>query len=259
MATVDREPVPVILKEEERALLGEAVGQSLSAGPVRVLEAGCGSYWFIHSDVPVHITGVDTDAAAMRLRQERTGDLDVAIVGDLRSVQLPSEAFDVAYCSYVLEHVEGAEAVLDKLVATVRPGGRLIIRVPDGDSVFGFFAKHTPHRTHIWYKRYIQGNSKAGQPGHPPYPTVYDPVVSLAGMRRWAQTHGLAIESQYALNGHMKHFGRYSAIVGFLLQVVSRLSGGRLAHDHSDIGFVFVRPGRPAVDATMPRGESLEA
>ena len=41
-------------------------------------------------NVPLHITGVDTDEEAMHIRRERNGDLDVEIVGDLRTVELPS-------------------------------------------------------------------------------------------------------------------------------------------------------------------------
>ena len=241
METLERDAVPVIREDEERVILRESIGRSRAEGPVRVLEAGCGRHWTIDAGVPLRITGVDTDAAAMRLRQDEQGDLDEAIVGDLRTVQLPAAAFDVVYCSYVLEHVEGAEGVLDKLAAAVRPGGRLIIRVPDGDSVYGFVTKHTPHRTHVWYKRYIEGTTQAGQPGFAPYPTVYDPVVSVAGLRKWARTRGLAIESQYAMNGWLGHFGRFAPIVRSLLRVVGLLSGGRLAHDHNNIGFVFVK------------------
>jgi SAM-dependent methyltransferase len=243
MGTAHLEPVPVIHEDEERVVLGEAVAKSRAEGAVRVLEAGCGRHWTLDAGVPVHITGVDTDAAAMQLRKEHQGDLDVAIVGDLRTVELPVEAFDVAYCSFVLEHVEGAEAVLDKLAASVRPGGRVIIRVPDGESVYGFFTKHTPHRTHVWYKRYIEGTTQAGQPGFSPYPTVYDSVVSVSGLRGWARKRELDIESQYATNVWLGHFGRFAPVVGVFLRVVSRLSGGRLAHDHNNIGFVFVKPG----------------
>ena len=110
---------------EEREMLLDAVKASAVDGAVRVLEAGCGQKWTLKPDgLVLHITGVDMDAEAMRIRQEKQGDLEEAIVGDIRNVDLPAGAFDVVYCSFVLEHVEGAEAVLDSLLAAVRPGGR---------------------------------------------------------------------------------------------------------------------------------------
>lgn len=150
------------------------------AEPIRILEAGCGQRWpFEGSDLPVHITGVDLNADALRIRRHVSGDLDEMIIGDLRTVDLPAGRFDVAYCSFVLEHVSGAEMVLDRLRAALRPGGRLVVRVPDGDSVYGFFVRHSPHRAHLLYRRYVAGFREAGQPGFGPYPTVYDSVVSV--------------------------------------------------------------------------------
>lgn len=235
-------PPPVILEKEERVLLSNAVRDSASDGPVRVLEAGCGKRWNIAPGVPVRITGVDQDVDALRIRREKSGDLHEIIEGDLRTVELPENAFDVAYCSYVLEHVPGAEEVLDKLAAAVRPKGRLLIRVPDGQSVFGFFAKHTPHITHVWFKKYVERHPHAGEPGHAPYPTVYDEVVSLAGMRRWAQSRGLTIETEYATNGYLRSFGPLRPLAEMALRMVAFLSRGRLAYDHNNIGFVLSKP-----------------
>jgi len=56
----------------------------------------------------------------MRIRREKYGDLDVELVADLRDVQLPVGAFDVVYCSFLLEHVSGAREVLDRFRTAVR-------------------------------------------------------------------------------------------------------------------------------------------
>ena len=134
-------PVPERVLQKSglmQEILADAIAGTAQEGTVRVLEAGCGQRWDI--DVPgvvLKITGVDLDADAMQLRLERVGDLEDWIVGDLRTVELPSGQFDVVYCSYLLEHIDGAEGVLDRLVAALRVGGRLVVRVPDGSSVYG--------------------------------------------------------------------------------------------------------------------------
>ncbi len=84
--------------EGERRVLTQALRDATPAeGPLRILEAGCGQRWPLRiSDVNLHITGVDLDEDALFIRQTQRGDLDDAILGDLRTVVLPSEAFDVA-------------------------------------------------------------------------------------------------------------------------------------------------------------------
>jgi hypothetical protein len=59
-------------------------------GEIRVLEAGCGWRWSLDlSGVAFRITGIDVSADAMRMRRTETGDLEAAIVGDLRVDQPP--------------------------------------------------------------------------------------------------------------------------------------------------------------------------
>jgi 2-polyprenyl-3-methyl-5-hydroxy-6-metoxy-1,4-benzoquinol methylase len=121
-------------------------------GVVRILEAGCGRRWNLDlAGVDFHVTGIDLSAESMRTRLEEAGDLDEAIVGDLRAVSLTPRSYDVVFSSFVLEHVEGAEAVLDRLVPAIRPGGLLLLRIPDRDSVYGFVTRHSPHWLRVQY------------------------------------------------------------------------------------------------------------
>jgi len=227
---------------EERALLSRSIA-GVAARPVRVLEAGCGQQWPIDVEgVELHITGVDTDAEAMRIRAAEHGDIDEEIVADLRTVELPEASFDVVYCSFVLEHVHGAEAVLDRLVAATKPGGRLIIRIPDGSTVFGFMAKHSPFRVHVLYKKYVEGFKDAGKPGHAPYPTVYDEVVSRQGMHEYAARKGLEVVEEYGRDNYLNVFGKLKFLAGAMVRLVAAVSMGRLSATHNNIGLVLSRP-----------------
>jgi SAM-dependent methyltransferase len=237
--------VPILSgSHEEHELLVDSIRAAQTGqSPVRLLEAGCGHHWWLQPDgVQLHITGVDTDADALRIRREEHGDLNDEILGDLRTVPLPAETFDVVYCSYVLEHVEGAEQALDAMAAALRPGGRMIIRVPDGDSVFGFLVKHSPFRAHVLYKKYIERKPHAGEPGHAPYPTVYEPVVSVQGMHEWAARRGMKIETEYGTNTYLNVFGKLKKLVGLGVVAIAKLSRGRLSATHNNVGFVLVKP-----------------
>lgn len=228
----------------QRTLLAEALKElAVDGRPLRVLEAGCGQQWPLEvGDIALHITGVDLDAEAMRIRRELHDDLDVEIVGDLRTVALPDASFDVVYCSFVLEHIDGAEMVLDRLVAATRPGGRIILRIPDGRTIYGLVVKHTPYRAHVWYRRYVAGERQAGQPGHAPYQTYYDDVVSLVGMRDYARRNHLMIVTIFGSNQYLKIFRRAQRAVASVLRIAGRLTGGRFPGTHNNLAIVFERP-----------------
>jgi SAM-dependent methyltransferase len=228
-------------RAEERANLLRAIRTSGDGeSPIRVLEAGCGRYWPFHdASVPMVVTGVDLDADALRLRREDIGDLDEEILGDLRTVELPPASFDVAYCSFLLEHVEGAETALDNIAGALRPGGRLVLRVPDGDSVFGWLAKRTPHRTHVWYRRHVERKPDAGKPGHAPYPTVYDDVVSVAGMRDWADRRDFKVVDVWSTNYYLDVFGPLRPLAQGAVSAIAACSRGRVSGTHNNLGFVL--------------------
>src|SRR4051794_16936033 len=81
--------------KEERRLLSQAMTDLAVEGrALDILEAGRGQKWPVHLDVPVQIVGVDSDPEALRIRRNVQRDLDTAIEGDLRTVDLPRGAFD---------------------------------------------------------------------------------------------------------------------------------------------------------------------
>jgi SAM-dependent methyltransferase len=213
------------------------------SGALRILEAGCGRRWYLDLEgIDFHLAGVDLNSDALRIRTEQVGDLDEAIVGDLREVTLEPELYDVIYCSFVLEHVTGAEQVLDRLLAALKPGGMLLLRVPDGDSVYGFLARRSPFWLHVQYKRRILRNKLAGKPGHGPFPTVYDSVVSWKGITAYCDRHGVEVADAYSSNFHLDLFRGAATIADRGMQLVSKASRGRLTADHSNLSLVIRKP-----------------
>jgi SAM-dependent methyltransferase len=213
-------------------------------GVVRILEAGCGRRWNLDlAGVDFHVTGIDLSAESMRMRLEEAGDLDEAIVGDLRAVSLTPGSYDVVFSSFVLEHVEGAEAVLDRLVPAIRPGGLLLLRIPDRDSVYGFVTRHSPHWLRVQYKRRILGAKQAGRPGYGPFPPVYDRIVSWRGMTGYCVSRGLEIVDAYSSNFYLRSLGRFAGVADRGLRSAASCTLGRLAADHNNLVFVIRNPG----------------
>lgn len=215
-------------------------------GTLNILEAGCGRRWYIDLEgVDFHLSGVDQNPDAMRIRIEKTRDLDEAIVSDLREVTLAPGHYDVVYCSFVLEHVAGAEQVLERLIGSLKPGGLLLLRIPDGDSVYGFLARYSPFWLHVQYKRRIQRNKQAGKPGHGPFPTIYDTVVSWKGMTDYCDRRGLEILDAYSSNFHLDHFRNLGPLADHGIRWVARASRGRLTADHNNLALVIRKPAAP--------------
>lgn len=131
---------------------------------------------------------------------------------------------------------------MDRLLAAVRPGGRLILLLPNGRSVVGWAAKTFPLRAAILYKKYIEGFRDAGKPGHAPYPTVYDSVVSLEGIREYARSRQLAILEEYGVDYVLSNFGRFAGVMGAAMRAIARGSGNRLTASHNNLGFVLQKP-----------------
>lgn len=219
--------------------------KALNVVPLEILEAGCGQRWELDlGDAEFRLTGVDLDRAALDLRRNIYRDLDDTILGDLSTVHLDPAAFDAIYSSYVLEHVVDADRVLDNFARWLRPGGLLVIRFPDPQSVRGFLTRLSPHWVHVLYYKYVIRYPGAGRPGYPPYPTIYHPTVSRAGIARFCRTHGFTIREQWGDGQHLLlGAGMVRVLTRVLLSTVSALSFGQLTAQHSNLIYVLEKTG----------------
>jgi SAM-dependent methyltransferase len=212
---------------------------------MQILEAGCGRHWvFRMPDVAYELTGIDLDAAALEARKTVKRDLHHAFVGDLRTVQLESGHYDVIYSSFVLEHIPGAERVLENFTRWVRPGGIIVVRVPDRDSIQGFTTRLTPFWVHVWFYRYVMGQPNAGKPGFAPYPTIYDPVISRRGIREFAERHGLVLREEVGHGEYRRGPRPLQMLIGAYAKVVEILSFGRVHSKAANVTFILEKPER---------------
>jgi SAM-dependent methyltransferase len=223
-------------RAEERAFLETQI--NALTGPLEILEAGCGVRPLIRVSSPHRLIGIDTDANAIEIRRRKFNDLHEVILGDLRTAQFSAGRFDVIYCSFVLEHVDGAEYVLENFVRWLKPGGLIILRVPDRDSVWGFVTRHTPLWVHVYVKRYLMGHRNAGRPGFAPYPVFYDYVISQSGMAQFCEKHRLTMQFVCLSADYL----RDSRVVKYVAWLISTLSFGRLPWRHSNVTFVIRKP-----------------
>lgn len=230
--------------ESAVALQEAAIASTAVDGKViEILEAGCGRSWPFKLDtIKYKVTGLDLDAEALRYRVAAHGDLDEVLIGDLQTVQIERGKFDVIYCSFVLEHIADAREVLLRFIEWLKPGGSIIIKVPDPQSAYGFVTRMTPHWFHVFYYRYIVGYKEAGLPGHGPYVTYYDKVVSRRGLHEFCESNDLSIELEVGM-ADMARYGRFKdAMLRCARRMVNIASGGVLSSRHSNLLFVLVKP-----------------
>lgn len=137
---------------QEPQLRHWTVGKVLEWVPrdARLLDAGCGIGLMLGElSAAYQATGIDVSADYIRFCREQGLDAEV---GWLEDLPYGRHMFDAAVCCDTLEHVRDPARILAELKRVVKPGGVLVVRVPDGDNTgvgndsgFGF-----PVHLHQW-------------------------------------------------------------------------------------------------------------
>src|SRR5215470_15720783 len=152
-----------------------------------ILQAGCttadgdlgvGVLREAGADIVVSLIDDDQPVTCAALGMDES--LAGCVQGDLRTVPLPPRSQDIVLCALLLQRIEHAELVLDRLVAAIKPGGLLLLRFSDRDSSAGFLDRMMPlpARSAVWRKR------RPSRPG--PYPAVYERLSSARGVQAYA-------------------------------------------------------------------------
>jgi SAM-dependent methyltransferase len=106
----------------------------LPARADHALDVGCGQggtlAWLKFSGIAARTTGIELDAAAAAIARSR---VDRLIQGDAEAAfdALPAGSFDLVLCLDVLEHLVDPWRAMAKLTRALRPGGSVIISVPN--------------------------------------------------------------------------------------------------------------------------------
>jgi len=121
----------------------------LKIQPAEVLDVGCGSGHLLMEVKKIFpaakLQGVDFSPESIRLARQLTPGLSFEVLS-IFEVENLDRQFDLVLCTEVLEHLEEADLAMKKLLAVLRPGGALVITVPQGrkDTFAGHFNFWTP-------------------------------------------------------------------------------------------------------------------
>ena len=126
----------------------------------RLLDVGCGSGTTLHpfgrrysllwlSRRGIAAEGVEPDARACA--EARAAGLRVT-QGDLLSADLPASAYDVVRFNHSLEHTHDPAAYLARARALLKPGGLLVVSVPNYDgATYDLFPQAVESPRHLFY------------------------------------------------------------------------------------------------------------
>jgi SAM-dependent methyltransferase len=121
------DPEPWAWRRRRALLLGEARPRE------RVLDLGCGAGRFVAAlrDAGADPVGVEVAEAALVRARRNVPGADLRLVAPDGSLPLGHGEVDLVWCSEVLEHVPDTLAFLTEIRRVLRPGGRLLLTVPD--------------------------------------------------------------------------------------------------------------------------------
>lgn len=226
-------------REELQAILDDYVAGRTG---LRVLEAGCGSASHVRFGEGQVVVGIDISERQL----ERNELLSEKIVGDLQDYPLTAESFDIIVCWDVLEHLPRPECALRNMSRALRPGGGLVLALPDVESLKGRITKFTPYWFHVWTYRRVLGVMDAGKDGRGPFPTFLRSSLSVSGLRAFARSCNLRVSHMRRYESSMQaEVLRRSRVIGlgwrFAGPGIRRLSRGRVDERVSDILAVLMK------------------
>lgn len=138
---------------------------------------------------------------------------------------------------FLLERIEHAELVLDRLLTGLRPGGLLLVRMRDRASAYGACDRLTPSRLRrLMWPRF----APAGTVG--PLPVVYEQIASREGMHSFCLVRGLMVTEDISAASGPALRGPLGKLARAACSVVEALSRGSRPASHDEITLVIRKP-----------------
>jgi SAM-dependent methyltransferase len=141
---------------------------------ISVLEAGAGDSSYFRFPGPVRVTGLDLSPE--ELASDR---FDERILGDVQT-HVTATRYDIVMCWTILEHLSEPRKALANLLAWTKPGGLIVLSLPNVWSIKGLVTKFTPHASH----KLLRGALFKANGSYEPFPTYLRFAVSPGRIRR---------------------------------------------------------------------------
>ena len=126
-AAVPEDAVPERFEERRDWLLG-----FVSPGD-RVLDLGCGDGSFAEAlvEAGAKVTMADVAEGALERARRRVPDAEAVLLEEDARLPFADDSFDLVWCGETLEHVADASGLAAETRRVLRPGGTLLVTVPN--------------------------------------------------------------------------------------------------------------------------------
>jgi ubiquinone/menaquinone biosynthesis C-methylase UbiE len=175
------------MSQEEQNLQTFLDAEVFRRPSLRVLEAGCGSASNLRLPDQVWLVGVDISEKQLA----RNTTLHEKVVGDIQRYEFPPDSFDAIICWDVLEHLAQPELALRQFARAIKPGGFVVLKLPNVLSLKGLVTKFLPHTLHVLVYRYIYGDKNAGKNDTVPFKTYLRFCISARAIEKQSSELGL--------------------------------------------------------------------
>lgn len=106
------------------------------ANPLRVIDVGCGTGHLLLAlsnrlHTPLRLYGLDFSDSAVRRSRQLVPSVEF-VVASAYELPYPDDNFDMVTCTETLEHLQWPEEALKEMFRVLKPGGQLVVTVPDG-------------------------------------------------------------------------------------------------------------------------------
>lgn len=132
-----REDVWVEMEQSTRKLINEFIEPGMKVLDVGV---GLGRLWEGYKGVQLY--GIDISFPYLRIAREKGVNIAFSLVEDMPYLD---NTFDIVTACDVLEHVIDLHACILQMIRVLKPGGKLIIRVPLNESLEGYLHENMPY------------------------------------------------------------------------------------------------------------------
>jgi SAM-dependent methyltransferase len=241
-------PVSRAIFDRMEAAADEAL-TPLRRNGLTVVEVGCGQQTNVVFEGATRVIGVDVDQPALVANTTVTDP----VILSANELELAPESVDAISSIFTLEHVEEPDVVFGMLARALRPGGVLVIAVPQVRSPKAIITKFTPQSFHEWFYRRALGRDPGAH--GTPFDTVLDPAIAPERLRRLATALGLDVIAEESFEDNKQRQVRTKVHLNGRAWAATRaISRALLRHDAADTDYIAVyrrsdrAPSGPVVD-----------